>query len=129
MKRPNPPHVSDAEWEILNVLWKKSPLSASEVFEALDGKSWKLNTVRTFLARLEKKGAVAAEAPADSPKIFRATVSREACVRAESDSFLERVFEGGAAALLLHFAQRKSLSEAELSELAAILEEKRKKEK
>jgi BlaI family penicillinase repressor len=129
MKNPRSPRVSEAEWEILNVLWKKAPLSASEVFEALEEKSWKLNTVRTFLTRLEKKGAVSAQLSTDSAKVFRPAVSREVCVKAESDSFLERVFEGGAADLLLHFAQRKSLSEAELSELAAILEQKRKKEK
>ena len=126
MKRPTVPRVSEAEWDILSILWKNPPLTAAEVFAALQGKAWKLNTVRTFLARLEKKGAVRAEECAGTARQFRPAVSREACVRQESDSFLARVFEGGAAALLLHFAKSKRLSAAELAELEVILSRKRK---
>ena len=129
MKRPSVPRVSESEWEILGVLWKKAPLTATEVFAALAGRAWKLNTVRTFLARLEKKGAVRAEERAESAKQFVPAVSREACVRQESDSFLARVFEGGAAALLLHFARSKRLNAAELSELEVILAQKRKEKR
>jgi BlaI family penicillinase repressor len=120
------PRISEAEWEILSVLWKKSPLTAAEVFAAIPNTSWKLNTVRTFLDRLEKKGAVRAQNRAEEAKQFRPVVSREACVRQESDSFLNRVFEGGTAALLLHFAGSKRLSAAELAEIETILAEKRK---
>ena len=52
------PRISESEWEVLSILWKKAPLAATQVFEKLAGKSWKLSTVRTFLARLEKKGVV-----------------------------------------------------------------------
>ena len=128
--KPSPvPRVSEAEWEILSLLWKKAPLTATQVFEALPGKAWKLNTVRTFLTRLEKKGAIRAEECAETAKQFRPAVSREACVRQESDTFLARVFEGGTAALLLHFARSKRLSAAELAELEAILAQKRKEKK
>ncbi len=123
------PRISEAEWEILSVLWKKAPLTATEVFEAVAGKAWKLNTVRTFLTRLEKKGAVKSRERTEEAKQFFPAVTREACVRQESDSFLARVFEGGAAALLLHFTKNKRLSSAELAELEAILAQKRKEKK
>ena len=129
MKQSSVPRVSEAEWDILSVLWKKGPLTAAEVFAALQGKAWKLNTVRTFLTRLEKKGAICAEERAEAARQFRPAVSREACVRQESDSFLARVFEGGAAALLLHFAKSKRLNATELAELEAILSRKRKEKK
>ena len=123
------PRISEAEWEILSVLWKKSPLTAAEVFAAISNKAWKLNTVRTFLARLEKKGAVRAQDRPDEAKWFLPVVSRETSVRQESDSFLARVFEGGTAALLLHFTRSKRLSAGELAELEAILAQKRKEKK
>ena len=82
--------------------------------------------MRTFLTRLEKKGAIRADEHAGTARQFLPAVSREACVRQESDTFLARVFEGGAAALLLHFARSKRLSAAELAELEAILARKRK---
>lgn len=119
------PRISEAEWEVLGVLWKKAPLTAAQVFEALPGRQWKLNTVRTFLARLEAKGAVRAE-ESGPVKTFSAVLSREECVSDASQSFLERVFEGATASLLVHFAKSKRLSAAELAELEAILKEKRK---
>ena len=129
MKSPATPRISESEWEILSILWKKAPLTAAQVLAALSTKAWKLNTVRTFLARLEKKGAVCAQESADSAKQFVPVVSREACVRQESDTFLARVFEGGTAALLLHFAKSKRLSAAELVELETILAGKRKEKR
>lgn len=129
MKPPATPRISESEWEILSVLWRKAPLTAAQVLALLPEKTWKLNTVRTFLARLEKKGAVRAQERADSAKGFLPAVSREACVRQESDTFLARVFEGGTAALLLHFAKSKRLSAAEMAELEAILAQKRKEKK
>ena len=129
MERFSVPRISEAEWDILAVLWRKSPLTAAEVFASLSGKTWKLNTVRTFLSRLEKKGAIRAEERAEAAKQFLPIVSREACVRQESDSFLARVFEGGTASLLLHFARSKRLSVGELAELEAILAQKRKEKK
>ena len=119
------PRISEAEWEILTVLWKKSPLTAAEVFAAIPNKTWKLNTVRTFLARLEKKGAVRTQDRRQDAKLFLPVLSRAECVRQESESFLNRVFEGGTAALLLHFAGNKRLSAEELSELGTILAQKR----
>jgi BlaI family penicillinase repressor len=129
MKSTSVPRISEAEWEILSVLWKKAPLTAAQVFAARPDPHWKLNTVRTFLARLEKKGVIRAEERAQAAKQFVPAVSREACVRQESDSFLARIFDGGTAALLLHFARSKRLSASELAELEAILAHKRKEKK
>lgn len=122
------PRISAAEWEVLGVLWKQAPLTATQVFEKLSGRNWKLNTVRTFLTRLEKKGVLRSREGADARQ-FLPAVSRETCVRQESDSFLARVFDGGAAALLLHFAGNKRLTAAELAELETILARKRKEKK
>ena len=129
MKPTNVPRISEAEWEILSILWKKAPLTAAQVFAARPDPDWKLNTVRTFLARLEKKGVIRSEERPQAAKQYLPAVSREACVRQESDSFLARVFEGGTAALLLHFARSKRLSAAELAELETILASKRKEKK
>lgn len=119
------PRISESEWEVLSVLWKKAPLAATQVFEKLAGKAWKLSTVRTFLARLEKKGIVESMDGLET-KIYSPSVSREECVREASQSFLDRVFEGATASLLIHFARNKRLSARELAELETIIAQKRK---
>lgn len=120
----NIPRISEAEWTVLSVLWRRSPLTAAQVFAELGDRTWKLNTVRTFLARLEKKGVMRAD---DSPegKLFSPKAAREACVRDASQSFLDRVFEGATASLLVHFVESKRLTEDDLAELESILAQKR----
>jgi len=121
------PRISESEWEVLGVLWKKAPLTAAEVFERLADKEWKFSTVRTFLARLEKKGVVGSREN-QGAKTYSPLISREDCVRDASQSFLDRVFEGATASLLVHFARTRRLSARELDELEAILKQKRKGE-
>lgn len=120
------PRISEAEWEVLSLLWKKSPQSSAQIIARLDTRAWKASTVRTFLTRLERKGVISAEDGPDG-KLYMPKISREACVGRESQSFLNRVFEGATASLLVHFAKGKRLSEKEAAELQAILTENKKK--
>jgi BlaI family penicillinase repressor len=121
-----PPRISEAEWEVMEILWRRHPLTALEVVQQLSHRTeWKDQTIRTMLGRLVRKKAVAFKAEG---KIYhyRPLVSREECVQAVSQSFLERIFDGATASLLLHFVKSKPLSERELAELNAVLREKRK---
>ena len=55
---------------------------------------------------------------------YRPLVSREACVRAESASFLERVFGGSTSPLLAHFVREGRITREELDELHKLLDER-----
>ena len=122
------PRISDAEWEVLDVIWKQEPLTAAQVFEHLPKRTWKINTVRTFLTRLEAKGVIKSRVGPDG-KLYEAAIAREACVREASKSFIDRVFGGATASLLVHLVKSRPLTDSELAELEAILAEKRKKKK
>jgi BlaI family penicillinase repressor len=78
-----------------------------------------------MLGRLVKKKAVGFKAEGKMYH-YRPLVTREECVQDVSQSFLERVFEGATASLLIHFVERKSLTKKELAELEAILQKKKK---
>jgi BlaI family penicillinase repressor len=117
-----PPSISDAEWEVMNVLWSASgPLSASEVIERLpDRIDWNPRTVKTLLNRLIKKHALRFDR--DGKRyLYRPAVPRERCVRLESRSFLARVFGGSVGPMLAHFVTHAELSTKELAELQELL--------
>lgn len=121
------PRISTAEWEVMNVLWDQSPLSATEVFQQLpSGHGWKPKTVNTFLARLVKKRALRI-ARRDDLNAYVPLIKRQACVADEGDSFLQRVFKGAAGPLVMHFCERAELSDAEIAELEALLKAKKKR--
>ncbi|WP_395716811.1 BlaI/MecI/CopY family transcriptional regulator [Prosthecobacter sp.] len=121
---PAAPDISDSEWAIMEALWESSPQTASEVTKTLRASmNWAENTVRTLLARLVEKGALKTAENASGTRTFIPAVKREACVRAESQSFLDRVFGGAAKPLLVHFAQNSKLSPDEIKELKKLLDQ------
>lgn len=120
-----PPKISSAEWEVMNVVWAQSPRTAAEVFAALPaGHGWKPKTVNTFLTRLAGK-RVLRVTKRDGVNVYAARLGREACVATESESFLQRVFQGATGPLLVHFCEQQELSEAEIRELEQLLKRKK----
>jgi BlaI family penicillinase repressor len=124
---PKTPKISEAEWVVMEVLWRKSPLTALEVVQQLTSrKHWQDQTIRTMLRRLIRKKAVRYKADGKTYH-YSPAVSRDQCVRGESHSFLQRVFRGAAHPLLVQLMQESRLSPAEIAELKRILQQKEKK--
>lgn len=121
---PEAPNISESEWSIMEALWESSPKTASEVTKALRASTnWAENTVRTLLTRLVEKGALKTAENASGTRTFLPAVKREACVRAESESFMQRIFGGAAKPLLVHFAQNSKLTAEEVKELKKLLDQ------
>jgi BlaI family penicillinase repressor len=121
------PRISSAEWEVMTVVWRREPVTAAEVFEALpSGHGWKQKTVNTFLTRLVDKGVLVADTKGKA-FIFTSRIAKEKCVQAESDSFLHRVFQGATSDLVLHFCERADLTDEEIRELEELLKSKKGK--
>ncbi|MFZ2277112.1 MAG: BlaI/MecI/CopY family transcriptional regulator [Prosthecobacter sp.] len=121
---PNAPDIAESEWSVMEALWESSPQTASEVTKALrPTMNWAENTVRTLLTRLVEKGALKTAENASGTRTFLPAVKREACVRAESESFMQRIFGGAAKPLLVHFAQNSKLTAEEVKELKKLLDQ------
>lgn len=118
------PKISPAEWEVMKVIWVQSPRTANEVIEALSQESnWHPKTVRTLLHRLTEKGALVSK-KTGRVSSYTPLVKEEACVREETRSFLDRVFDGGVSPMLAHFLEHENISDEEISELRRMLDEK-----
>jgi len=122
-----PPKISEAEWVVMEVVWRHHPITALEVVQQLAHyKQWQDQTIRTMLRRLIRKKALTYKAEG-KVYFYEPAVSRDQCVRGESHSFLERVFGGAAQPLLVQLVQETKLSPREIDELKRILSEKEKK--
>jgi len=116
------PKISEAEWAVMTLLWDASPRSSAAVVEELaPSTGWSPKTVKTLLTRLVKKGFVTTESQGNR-YLYSPVVTRGETVRQESHSFLERVFQGDGASLLLHFARSVDLSPEEAEKLRGLLE-------
>ncbi len=117
--------ISDSEWDVMEPIWAVGTCTAAEVIRQLRAThDWNQSTIRTLLARLVEKGALAYDVDG-SRYIYRAVVSRERCVRQESRSFLEKAFGGDVAALVAHFVEEASLDQDQIEQLRALLAKKK----
>lgn len=124
---PRIPKISAAEWEVLTVLWDRGAATAPEVHAVLgEGAGWHQKTVNTFLTRLAQKGVLAIRREGKL-NIYKPKLTREQCVRRESESFLQRVFRGATGPLLAHFCEEADLSGEEIAQLQKLLRERAKK--
>jgi BlaI family penicillinase repressor len=114
------PPITDAEWEVMNVLWEKSPRTAMEVAEALDRHP---KTVKTLLGRLVRKHVLRYREEGNR-YVYSAAIPRQRYVREESATFIDRVFGGETTPALMHFVRSSRMSQEEIDELRRILDEK-----
>lgn len=118
------PKISEAEWQVMKVLWERSPLKVREIVEALSERTpWKKETIRTLVNRLEKKGAIQFE---KRGRCFYYTpvLSEEQSVQAEAESFVSRAGTAVLKPILAAFMEREELSPEEIKELRRILGKK-----
>jgi BlaI family penicillinase repressor len=119
--------ISEAEWQVMKVLWARSPLPAQDIIQALSTRDdWHPKTVKTLLNRLIKKGVLGFRKEGRA-YLYRPLVTEAECAAAESESFLDRVFGGSLKPLLAHFAETRKLSPAEIAELKRLLKKSEEK--
>ncbi|MEL6876461.1 MAG: BlaI/MecI/CopY family transcriptional regulator [Pseudomonadota bacterium] len=115
--------ISDAEHEIMEVLWTQSPLTATEVADrVMDSKGWSLQTVKTLLSRLAAKAVVGTQR--DGRRfLYTPLVERDAYLARVSRKFVDRLFGGKVTPLVAHLAEADELSDEDIREIEALLRE------
>ncbi|MBV7534581.1 BlaI/MecI/CopY family transcriptional regulator [Duganella sp. sic0402] len=116
-------HISEAESQVMEVLWRGSPRTAEEVVTELsDQQAWQVATIKTLLNRLLKKGAVRAEK--DGRRfLYSPLLTRDQWLVTETGSMVQRLFGGRIAPLVAHFGQHGKLSASDLDELKRLVDE------
>ncbi|HEY1091953.1 MAG TPA: BlaI/MecI/CopY family transcriptional regulator [Burkholderiaceae bacterium] len=117
------PPVSDAEAQVMEVLWQRSPLSTEDIAAALQGsQSWQLATIKTLLNRLLNKGAI--EAQKDGRRyLYTPLLQRADWVSEQSMGLLDRLFDGSLAPLVAHFSTQRRLKAADVKALKQLLKD------
>lgn len=123
--KDTPINITPAEWDIMEVLWQQSPLSAAEIYDSLQTQTdWSIKTIRSFLDRLVQKKAVRKQ-KVHGMNVFRPVPQRSQCLRQESESFLQRFFQGNPVSLMRHFVEQEALSDQDIAHLQELLDKKK----
>ena len=122
------PQISEAEYEVMKVVWKYAPISTNEITERLvKTTTWNPKTIQTLIKRLVTKGVLSYE---KQSRVFVYTplVKEGDYINQESNSFLNRFYDGNIASMLSAYIDNDRLSEAEIDALRSLLSKGEKKE-
>ena len=121
------PQISEAEFEVMKVVWKYSPINTNEITEKLtQTTNWSLKTIQTLIKRLVSKKALTYE---KQSRVFVYTplIKEDEYIRRESNTFLNRFYDGNITSMLVSYIEDDKLSETEIDTLRSLLSEKQKK--
>ena len=114
--------LSNSEWKLMRRLWDRAPSTITELTAALrEETGWSKNTIITMLSRLEAKGAVRCE-QGDRAKRYYPLLAQKDAARAETESFLGKVYGGSLGLMMSAMVESRQLSESDIAELSAILD-------
>ena len=117
-----PAKISDAEQQLLQLLWDESPLGAAELAaRAPTDRDWSLTTVKTMLSRLVAKGVLGAE-PDGRRFLYRPLIARETVAGSQAGRLIDRLFGGRVSPLVAQLAEEGQLSKDDLEELEALVQ-------
>jgi predicted transcriptional regulator len=123
MAMKKPVKISAAESQVMEALWRKSPLTPDAIIAQVGpANGWAEGTVRTLITRLLHKKALAG-ARKDGAYVYRPLLTRADYVQAESQGLLDRLFGGQVAPLVAHFAQTRALTAADIKKLKKLIAE------
>ncbi|CDD37293.1 transcriptional regulator [Clostridium sp. CAG:356] len=119
--------ITEAELEIMQVLWKNKRGNLTTIMEELSKKSKteekNKNTIKTLIHRLIQKGAIESQKVNNKEVEYIPKINEKKFITKESNSFLNKFFNGNTEKLLLNFVENKKVTKKELQKLIDILEQ------
>jgi predicted transcriptional regulator len=110
----------DSELKVMEVIWDKEPVSAKEISLILgDSIGWNKNTTYTIIKKLIEKQLVERTEP---NFICSSRIKREEVQAAETNSLIERLYQGSKKRFFAAFLQNEKLTEEELQELKDLID-------
>jgi len=121
--------LTEAEWEIIQVVWEHEPCAAPSVQEELEErKQWTYSTVKTLMDRMATKGLLTTERIRNLI-LYRSAITQKQARRGEVMTTLTRAFGGAFTPMMQFMLESHTLSQEELSELEGMIRKQRRRGK
>ena len=120
-RKKNTPELTEAEWEILKIVWQEQPCAAGTVQEALaQSKDWAYATVKSTMDRMVEKGFLEITRIRHL-QLFRSCISQVEARRGELRKLLARAFDGALTPMVQFLIEHEGLSKEEASGLRKLV--------
>ena len=121
-KGPGPVELTEAEWEIMRVVWDRQPCTAGTVQEELAAtRDRAYSTIKTTMDRMAEKGLLRIERIRNL-QLFRSCVSEVEAKRGEFRRMLKRAFDGALTPMMQFLLEHEGLSPQEAAQLRKLVD-------
>lgn len=126
-QRDNPvPLPSDAQWEVMNIIWDRGEATVSEIWQAFTARRpVARNTVLTLVARLEEKGWLHRRSEGNVLR-YSSAIPQQTALRQIARRIVDTAFRGSAEGLIMTLLDDSEFSEGESDRIRAMLEAARR---
>lgn len=128
-RKPSLPLPSDAQWEVLNIIWDRGEATVGEVWQDFSARRpVARNTVLTLVARLEEKGWLHRRADGNVLR-YRAAIDQQSARRQVAQQLVDTAFRGSAEGLIMALLDESGLSDGESQRIREMLAKARREPK
>lgn len=107
--------ISNAEWEIMRVVWTKEETTSSEILDILEDKTdWTVSTVKTLLKRLVDKGYLSTQKVGKSFR-YSALISENEVMKQETTDFFNKFCQRKHVEIVKHLLESMPMTEADVT--------------
>jgi len=119
--------LTEAEWDIMKVVWEKEPCATGTVQETLaQSKDRAYSTIKTTMDRMVEKGFLEIERIRNL-QLFKSRISEVDAKRGEFRKMLKRAFDGALTPMMQFLIEHEGLSKAESAQLRKLVNKAKKK--
>lgn len=116
--------ISDAEIEVMKVIWEKKEVTSLEIIRELESHNWNDNTIRTLINRLIAKKAVGIAKKEGKTYTYVPLIKEDEYKAKRTSNLLKQLYHGSVNEMLLNFVDSNELSKNELKNLLDQIEDK-----
>lgn len=117
--------ITDAEWEVMRVVWTNKQVTSRAIVSVLEDKmNWKQATIKTLIGRLVDKGFLETE-PMGNKFLYSARVSEEESVRDVTENMLAHVCSRKVGSTIAELINQALLSHSDVKMLEEVLAKKK----
>ncbi|MGN1299481.1 MAG: BlaI/MecI/CopY family transcriptional regulator [Candidatus Scatovivens sp.] len=119
--------ISDAELEVLKVIWDKNIVTSLDIIYELRDNNWNSNTVRTLIKRLLEKGAIEIVGKKNKVYYYQASIDKEKFKYLRTQALLINLFDNKIENLIINYLKYEKNKEEKKQIITKLLQHENKK--
>jgi BlaI family penicillinase repressor len=122
-----PPVPTNAELEILRILWKRGPATVRDIHDALKRERaiGYTTVLKTMQVMTEKK--IVSRDESERSHVYSAAIEEKSVMRRLVGDLVDRAFDGSAAGLVMHALSHERTSREDIRKIKDLLDEHSRK--